>query len=104
MTRQGRIWAGMTVIGVIVLNYTLVGIPLFTKTSLLESHYKGILIKQAKSGMAVKGNADAYMLELLRKEREGVDKRILILNCVSASVFFVAASWTLFGVLAVRKK
>ena len=104
MRKYRRLWAGMTITAVLILNYTLIGMQLFSKASLLEGHYKGILIKQAKSGKMAQNAADDYMLEILRKEHAAVDRRILILNCVSLSLFIAAVSWTAFGIFAARKE
>jgi len=99
MTRKARLWTGATLLTAILLNYALIGFPLARRGSSIQSKYKATLIKQAKSGEIFKNSEDEYMLEIFRKEKSSIDKRILILNCAAITLLIFATSWTIFGII-----
>lgn len=104
MSRKARMWVGVTLLIVVVFNYIIVGVPLIRKASSIEDKYKTILIKQVKSGEILKGSGDEYILEIFKREKSAIDRRILILNCTAASISILVASWVVFGLLFNRKK
>ena len=65
---------------------------------------RAILLKQAKTGQLFNNPEDEYIMGVFRKEKTALDRKILILNCVSASLAVLAASWTLFGLATRRHK
>lgn len=97
MTRKGRLWVGITLLAIIAANYILIGFPLISKSNSIKEKAKAILVKQVKSDRIFKNSDEEYMLELFRKEKASIDTKILILNCAAATVAFIAASWTVFG-------
>ncbi len=99
MSRKARIWIGGTLFLVIVLNYAIIGMPLVRKDASIRDKANTILIRQVKSGDMFKSSDEEYVLELFRKERSAIAKKILILNCVSISFAIIVMSWTIFGLL-----
>lgn len=103
MSRKARMWIGATLLIVVVFNYIIVGMPLFKRSSSLEDKYKAMLIKQVKSGEILKGSGNEYILEIFKREKSAIDRRILILNCVAASLSIFVASWVIFGLVAHKR-
>jgi hypothetical protein len=89
---------------VLAINYAAIGVPLLSKSASIKERYKAILIKQAKSETMFKGSEDEYMLDIFRREKALIDKRMFMLNCASASIFVILASWTLFGLISRKEK
>ena len=103
MTQKARLWTGATLLLVLALNYAVIGLPLTKKAASLKDRYRAILIKQAKSGELFKNTDDEYLLDLFRKEKASVERRLLILNCTGISFVILIASWTIFGLIG-RKR
>ena len=103
MQKKTRIWISITLLAVIVLNYVLIGVPLYRRMNYLEQNIKAIMIKQVKSGKILKGSEDTYIMDILKKEAIAVDRKIVIVNCVAASSMIIILSWMVFGLLARRK-
>jgi len=104
MTRNARIWIGLTLLAIVTLNYAMIGFPLIKKAASLQDRAKVILAKQVKSDSLLKDSEDEYILEIFRKEKLSIDKKISILNVAATSLLIVIASWTAFGLIAHRKK
>ncbi len=104
MTAKARAWAGATLLGVLILNYLIIGMPLVKKSLAIKEKANAIIIKEVKAGTFLQGSGDDYMLEIFRKEKSSVDRKILILNCVSVSLLIVIGSWTAFGIVLNKKK
>ncbi len=104
MTRNARIWIGLTLLAIVTLNYAMAGYPLIKKSASLQDRAKAILVKQVKSGGMLKDSGDEYILEIFRKEKRSIDKKISILNVAATSLLIIIASWTAFGLIAIRKK
>lgn len=102
MTRKARTWVGATFLIVIAFNYTLLIFPLLGKSSSIKEQAKAILVRQVKSDRVFKGGEEEYMLEVFRKEKAAIDRKILILNCAAATLAFFAVSWTVFGLLKTK--
>ena len=63
------------------------------------------MISQVKSGKLFKGAlGDEYILEVLKKEKVSIDRKILVLNCAAASLSILVASWVIFGLIFHRKR
>ena len=84
---------------VVILNYAIIGVPLYKKSASIDMQSKAILIKQVKSGNVLKGGSDEFLLELFRKEKASIERKFLFLNCAAISLAIVIASWTVFGVI-----
>lgn len=100
MSRKARLWVGVTLFGVLVINYCLIGMPLFKKASSIDDRYKAAMLKQLKSG----GQEEEYLLDIFRRERSGLARNILVLNTVSLSLLVIITSWTVFGLILRNKR
>lgn len=100
MLRKTRMWVGMTLFAVLAINYAIIGAPLFKKSASIEGRYKAAMIKQLKSGVT----EDEYLLDMFRRERSVLARRILVLNAAALSIFVIMASWTAFGLVHKEKK
>ena len=103
MTRKTRLWIGGTLFVALALNYAMIGIPLMRKSASVQEKYKAVLIKQVKSDRLFKSAEDEYLAELFRKERAAIERKVTVLNCISATALVFIASWVIFGLLARRK-
>ena len=104
MTRRARLWTGATLLLVIAINYAVVGFPLMRKAASLQDKYRDILIKQVKSDKIFKDKEGDYILEVFKRERAGIEKKLLFLNLAGVSLVVVIGSWTVFGLILHRKK
>jgi hypothetical protein len=103
MNPNKRLWIGMTLLIVIMVNYMLIGVPLLSKSSSIQGKAKTILVKQAKSTGIFNNSDDEFLLEVFRREKTSIDTKITVLNSVAATLAFFAVSWTVFGLLFKRK-
>jgi hypothetical protein len=103
MNPKARLWVGATLLIVILANYALIGVPLMSKSSSIKARAKVILVKQAKSNSIFNNSDDEYLLDVFRREKSAIDNKITILNAVTATLAFIAASWTIFGMVFRRK-
>lgn len=99
LSHKARVWMGLTILAVIVFNYILIGFPLFSLSRSIESKYAAAFVQQAKSGKPFTKSDESYLMDMLRREKALVDKKLLILNCVGASLMIAAASWMVFGLM-----
>ena len=104
MSRDARIWIGLTLLIVLAFNYAIIGFPLYRKAANLHDRSTTMLMKQIKSGNALNTSAEEdYILEIFRREKAAIDRKLIVLNAISLTFVVLAASWTLFG-LAMNKK
>ena len=104
MSAKARLWIGVTLLIVIMVNYILIGVPLISKSNSVQAKAKAILLKQAKSSNLFTNNSDdEYLIDVFRKEKAAIDTKITILNAIAATLAFFAASWTIFGLIFRRK-
>ena len=104
MSAKARLWIGVTLLIVIMVNYILIGVPLMSKSRSVQEKAKVILIKQAKSNNIFSNTSDdEYLIDVFRKEKAAIDTKIMILNAIAATLAFFAASWTIFGLIFRRK-
>lgn len=103
MTRKARIWFGVTLVGVILLNYALIGIPMMMRSAAVEKRSKEVIEKRMKSRSFFRLSDDEYMLELYGREKKTIGRNLFILNLGAASLVIVAASWTAFGLIFHKK-
>ena len=95
MSRTSRMWIGITLFAVLLINYVIIGFPLFKKASSIDSRYKSTMIRQLKSA----SSEEEYLLDIFRRERSAVARNILVLNTVSLSFLIIIGSWTAFGLI-----
>ena len=93
MARETRLWIGITILAVILLNYLSIGIPLYNRAVSLDGKIK----------LFTKNSEDAYIVDVLKKEAILIDKKIVMLNCIGASLVIVAVSWLVFGLVFRRE-
>ncbi|MDD5136499.1 MAG: hypothetical protein PHX20_00850 [Candidatus Omnitrophica bacterium] len=104
MTLKARLWIGATLVLILAFNYGIIGMPLIRKAISLNDKSTTILMNKIKSGDALRTSSEEdYILDIFRREKESITRKLIILNAVSLTVLIVIGSWTLFG-LAVRKK
>jgi len=104
MSARARLWIGVTLLVVILVNYALIGVPLISKSSSVQAKAKAILIKQARSNNIFSNTSDdEYLIDVFRKEKAAIDMKITILNAIAATLVFFTASWTVFGLIFRRK-
>ena len=99
MSRKTRMWVGATLLAVLLFNYVLIGFPLSRRLASIQDTYKAMLIKQVKTDKVLNGSTDEFMLDLFRRETGSINKKILILNCVSITFLIFIASWVVFGLI-----
>ncbi|MFA5255499.1 MAG: hypothetical protein WC419_02240 [Candidatus Omnitrophota bacterium] len=92
MSRKTRVWIGVTLLAIILFNYLAIGMPLYKRMSSLDNKVK----------VFAKHSEDTYIADILKREMVTINKKIVILNCVAASVAIVIVSWMVFG-LAVHR-
>ena len=103
MTRKARLWVGVTLLGVILFNYAVIGVPLARRGATIDKRAKELTLKMAKSKSLFGQSDDEYMLEIFRKESHSIDRNLLILNCAAASLAILIGSWTVFGIILHKK-
>lgn len=104
MTKRARLWTGVTLLIVLAINYAIIGVPLMRKSASIKEKANAIFIRQVKSGNMLKSSEEDYVLEIFRKEKGAVDRKILILNCAGLSIAVLIASWTVFGMILGKKR
>jgi hypothetical protein len=104
VSRESRLWISITLLVIVIFNYLSVGIPLYKKTSSLQSKIKIMMIKQIKSGQLTQNTADDYIIDILKKESLALNKKITLLNCAAVSIVIIITSWLIFGLFIRRKR
>lgn len=104
MSRNARLWIGVTLLIIIAFNYAAIGIPLLKKSASIQEKSKAILIKQVKSGEVLKNSEDEYILNIFRREKVSIDHQMIILNTAAISLLIMIVSWTVFGLIAPKKR
>ncbi|MDP3804848.1 MAG: hypothetical protein Q8Q87_04785 [Candidatus Omnitrophota bacterium] len=105
ISRNARLWIGVTLLTMLAVNYGIIGLPLYRKAASLHDKATTVLIKQIKSGNALKTSAEEeYILEIFRREKGSIDRKLLILNSAAVTIVIIIVSWTGFGLLVSKKK
>lgn len=104
MIRKARLWIGITLFIILAFNYAIIGFPLYRKAASLNDSSTTLLMKKIKSGNVLKSGEDEYILEIFRREKASIDRRLLVLNCAAISIVVVLASWTVFGLILHRRE
>lgn len=92
MSRKARVWIGVTILVIILFNYLSIGIPLYQRMNSLDGKVKAF----------TKHSEDTYIVDVLKREMVTIGKKLVMLNCVAASIAIVVVSWIIFG-LAIRR-
>lgn len=103
--RRARMWAGITLLTVLAVNYAIIGIPLFRKAASIETRYTAAMTKQLKGpGGLFKNTDDEYLVEIFRRERTAVARNLLVLNAIALSCLILIGSWTVFGLVGSKER
>lgn len=92
MSRKARVWAGVTLLAIILFNYLAIGMPLYKRMNSLDN----------KVRIFTKHSEDTYVIDVLKREMATIDKKIVMLNCVAASIAIIIVSWVIFGLVIHR--
>jgi hypothetical protein len=103
MSNRARLWLGVTLLLALAANYIMIGAPMIRRSEALNIESRAILIKYARAGTSITGAENDYLLQIFRKEQAVLGRQILILNCASATIGLLIASWTAFGLLRRRE-
>lgn len=99
MTRKARLWTGVTIFAILFLNYAAFAIPLAKRSASIEDRAIVMMREDFESGKALKGSDNDYILQILKKEKATIDRKLGLLNMAAVSLGIVIVSWTLFGVI-----
>jgi hypothetical protein len=99
MNRRTRLWIGVTLFLALAVNYIIIGAPMIRESEMIKTEMRAIMIKYAKSDTKFGELENDYHMQGLMKGRAAVSKKILLLNCASATLALLAVSWTAFGLL-----
>ena len=104
MNPKARLWIGVTLFIVILINYILIGAPLISKANSVQAKARAILVKQTKANnIFTNSSDDEYLVDVFRKEKSAIDTKLTILNAIAVTLAFLVASWTIFGLIFRRK-
>lgn len=105
MNRKSRAWIGITLFVVLLFNYAMIGLPLYRKAINLHDKATTMLMKQIKSGNALRTSSEEdYILEIFRREKMSIDRKLLILNSIGITLAILIASWTVFGLIVPKRR
>lgn len=105
MTRRARLWTGATLILILAFNYGIIGMPLIRKAASLNDKATTMLVKKIKTGNALRTSSEEdYILDIFRREKESITRKLVILNGISLTLVILIGSWTLFGLVLPKKK
>lgn len=99
MTHRSRLWIGSTLLIILAFNYAMLVLPLIKRSASIEEKSKAILINQVKTGKVLKDTEDDYILEIFKREKSSLDKKVTVLNIASVTILIIIASWTVFGLI-----
>ena len=89
MTRKARVWISATLMILVIFNYLVIGIPLYNRAGLLENRIK----------IMSKHSDDAYIVDILKREETGINRKITILNTATVSLGIIILSWLVYGLI-----
>ncbi|MDP2912668.1 MAG: hypothetical protein Q8N91_01500 [Candidatus Omnitrophota bacterium] len=102
MGRKTRLWIGVTILAIIIINYGMFTLPLIKKRQAIMSKADAIWIRVKAPGRFQESD-DEYVLEIFRKERIEIDRKIRNLNGIALTGAVIILSWTVFGLVVKRK-
>jgi hypothetical protein len=99
------LWTGATLVLILAFNYGLIGMPLIRKAMSLNDKATTVLMNKIKSGNVLRTSSEEeYILDIFKRERESVIRRLVVVNAVTLTLVIIIASWTLFGLVLPKKK
>ena len=105
MTRKARLWTGATLILILAFNYGLIGMPLIRKAMSLNDKTTTLLMGKIKAGHSLRTSSEEeYILDIFRREKASIAWKLVIVNAIALTAALAIISWTLFGLVADRKK
>lgn len=104
MSRQARLWTGVTLLVLVIFNYFIFGFSLAKQRIAIRKNAESILIRQVKNGAVLRDSEESYLLEILKKEKTVIDKKMRVLDAITISGLIVIVSWTAFGVVFGKNK
>lgn len=104
MTGKARLWTGVTILVILVINYAVFAIPMVKRSASIEDRAMAMMREDFESGKALKGSENEYILQILKKEKSAVDHKLGTMNMAAISIAIVIASWTMFGLIPNRRK
>ena len=103
MSRNARLWTGLTLLIILVFNYGIIGLPLYRKAISIHDKSTAMLIKQIKSPNPLRTADEEYIFDIFRREKAAIDTKLVILNAVGITLLIIIESWTAFG-LIIKKR
>lgn len=103
ISNRSRLWIGFTVLIAIAVNYIIIGAPMIRESEGIKTEMRAIMIKYARSSSTFSDIENDYHMQGLMKGQSALKKRILLLNCASATLALLVISWTAFGLLRPRR-
>ena len=98
-------WTGITLMLILAFNYGIIGMPLIRKAIYLNDKATTTVMGKISSGHALKTSSEEeYILDIFRREKAAIAWKLVIVNAISLTIVVVIISWTLFGLVADRKK
>ena len=105
MTRKARLWIGATLVLILAFNYGIVGMPLIRKAMSLNDKATTLVMGRIKAGHVLRTSSEEeYLLDIFRREKESITRKLIVLNAVSLTILIAIGSWTLFGLVMPRRK
>ena len=105
MTKNARLLTGITLLIILAFNYGIIGFPLIRKAMSLNDKATTMMMAKIKAGHALRTSGEEdYILDVFRREKESITRKLIVLNAVSLTVVIVIISWTLFGLVIRRTK
>jgi len=104
MNRKTRAWIGITLLILVAFNYVIFAYPLVKKGLSIKHGENSILVRHVKKGEEVKYSDEDYVLEILRKEKSNINRKVRNLNYITLTCIIVVVSWTAFGLVFHKKR
>ena len=97
MTRKARLWTGVTLMLILAFNYGIIGMPLIRKAIYLNDKATTTVMGKISSGHALKTSSEEeYILDIFRREKESITRKLIVLNAVALTFVIVIMSWPRF--------
>ena len=105
MTKKAHLWTGITLLIILAFNYGIIGFPLIRKAMSINDKATTMLMTKIKAGHALRNSSEEdYILDIFRREKESITRKLIVLNAISLTFVVVIVSWTLFGVVTGKNK
>ena len=105
MTRKARLWTGATLILILAFNYGIIGMPLIRKAMSLNDKTTTMLMGRVKAGHSLRTSSEEeYILDIFMREKASIAWKLVVVNAAALTIVIAIISWTLFGLVAQKKK